>query len=228
MKKNDFSILSALFIIAVLGLIYFTIMPQWLPGAEGPLSEFSSKRALGQVKAIAKAPHYIGSENHEAVAQYLQKELQQLGLETKIQEGTTLSDWGNLVKSKNIMARIKGSDNSKALLLLSHYDSAPHSYSFGASDDGSGVATILEGLRAFLHNKTPHKNDIIVLFSDAEELGLNGAALFVTQSEWAKDIGLALNFEARGTAGPGYMLMEVNNGNAAMVKGFSEANADYP
>jgi len=203
-------------------------MPQWLPGAEGPLSEFSSKRALGQVKAIAKAPHYIGSENHEAVAQYLQKELQQLGLETKIQEGTTLSDWGNLVKSKNIMARIKGSDNSKALLLLSHYDSAPHSYSFGASDDGSGVATILEGLRAFLHNKTPHKNDIIVLFSDAEELGLNGAALFVTQSEWAKDIGLALNFEARGTAGPGYMLMEVNNGNAAMVKGFSEANADYP
>jgi hypothetical protein len=25
--------------------------------------------------------------------------------------------------------------------------------------------------------KTPHKNDIIILFSDAEELGLNGAAL---------------------------------------------------
>jgi Zn-dependent M28 family amino/carboxypeptidase len=40
---------------------------------------------------------------------------------------------------------------------------------------------------------------IIILFSDAEELGLNGAALFVTQHKWAKDIGLVLNFEARGS-----------------------------
>jgi len=50
------------------------------------------------------------------------------------------------------------------LLLLSHYDSAPHSFSHGASDDASGVATILEGVRTFLYNKTPHKNDIIILF----------------------------------------------------------------
>jgi hypothetical protein len=28
-----------------------------------------------------------------------------------------------------------------------------------------------------LYAKTPQKNDIIILFSDAEELGLNGAAL---------------------------------------------------
>jgi Zn-dependent M28 family amino/carboxypeptidase len=57
-------------------------------------------------------------------------------------EGYTLTEWGNLVKSRNILARIEGtSNNSKALLLLSHYDSAPHSYSNGASDAGSGVAT---------------------------------------------------------------------------------------
>lgn len=126
------------------------------------------------------------------------------------------------------MARIKGSNNTKALLLLSHYDSAPHSYSYGASDAGSGVATILEGLRAFIHNKTPHKNDIIILFSDAEEIGLNGAALFVSQNNWAKEIGLVLNFEARGTAGPSYMLLEVNHGNAALVHGFKKANPGFP
>jgi type IV secretory pathway TrbF-like protein len=33
-----------------------------------------------------------------------------------------------------------------------------------------------------------HKNDIIIPFSDAEELGLNGAALFVTQHNWAKEV----------------------------------------
>ena len=204
------------------------MMPQWVSPDDALLSEYSTKRALEKVKVISENPHFIGSDNHKIVGDYLVKELQSLGLEVKVQEGTTFSDWGNLTKSKNILARIKGSDSSKALLLLSHYDSAPHSYSHGASDDASGIATILEGVRAFLANKTPHKNDIIILFSDAEELGLNGAALFVTQSNWAKEVGLVLNFEARGSAGPSYMLMEVNKGNANMVKEFTAANPSYP
>ena len=228
MKKDYFSIFASLFILVILGLIYFTMMPQWTSDDEGSLSEFSTKRALNQVEAISKQPHFVGSENHEVVANYLVKELHKLGLETSIQEGYTLSDWGNLVQSKNILARIKGSNNSKALLLLSHYDSAPHSYSPGASDAGSGVATILESVRAFLYNKTPHKNDIIILFSDAEELGLNGAALFVTQHQWAKEVGLVLNFEARGSSGPSYMLMETNKGNAGLVKEFASAKATFP
>lgn len=228
MKKNQDTLLSTLFVIAAICWIFFTMMPGSVSKDDAPLSEFSVKRALLHVTEMTQKPHYIGSENHEAVAQYLEKELKKLGLETNIQEGTTLSDWGNLVKSKNILARIKGTNSSKALMLLSHYDSAPHSSSYGASDDAAGVAAILESVRALIHNKTPHKNDIIILFSDAEELGLNGAALFVTQNNWAKEVGLVLNFEARGTAGPSYMLMEVNNGNAAMVAGFSEANPDYP
>lgn len=228
MKKDYSSILAALFILVILGLIYATMMPQWTSDDDGPLSEFSAKRALAQVEAISKKPHFVGSENHESVANYLVKELQKMGLETSIQEGYTLSDWGNLAKSKNILARIKGTNNSKALLLLSHYDSAPHSSSLGASDAGSGVATILESVRAFVYNKKQHKNDIIIMFSDAEELGLNGAALFVTQHNWAKEVGLLLNFEARGTSGPSYMLMETNKGNAGLVKEFAAAKVTYP
>ncbi len=228
MKNRFTAILSLLFIAGILGLIYLLMMPQWVSTDNALLSEYSTKRALEKVKVISENPHFVGSGNHKLVGDYLVKELQKMGLETQIQEGTTLSDWGNLTKSKNILARIKGSNTSKALLLLSHYDSAPHSYSHGASDDASGIATILEGVRAFLENKTPHKNDIIILFSDAEELGLNGAALFVTQSNWAKEVGLVLNFEARGSAGPSYMLMEVNKGNANMVKEFTAANPRYP
>jgi len=227
MKRNYSALLSVLFIAVLLSWIYFSMMPQWITNNES-LSEFSTQRAIDHIRVISEKPHYVGSQNHEEVAAYLEKELQKLGLETTTEQGTTLSDWGNLVKSRNILARIKGSDNSKALLLLSHYDSAPHSYSHGASDDASGVATILEGIRAFLHAKTPHKNDIVILFTDAEELGLNGAALFVTQNKWSKDIGVALNFEARGSSGPAYMLMEVNHGNAAMVKAFSQAKPKYP
>lgn len=228
MKKYYASFLSALFLVATTYLVYFLMMPQSVPETEGSLSEFSTLRALKKLENITQEPHYVGSKNHKTVAGYLQKELEALGLETSIQEGYSFSEWGNLVKSKNILARIKGTDNSKALMLLSHYDSAPHSKSLGASDDGSGIVTILEGIRTFLHNKTPHKNDIIILFSDAEELGLNGAALFVTQHQWAKNVGVVINFEARGSSGPSYMLMEVNQGNANMVNAFTEANPRFP
>lgn len=204
------------------------MMPQWTSDDEVPLSEFSTKRALEQVKNISQKPHFVGSENHDVVANYLVKELQNMGLQTSIQEGYSFSDWGTLTQCKNILARIKGTNSNKALLLLSHYDSAPHSYSHGASDAGSGVATILESVRAFVYNKKQHKNDIIILFSDAEELGLNGAALFVTRHHWAKEVGVVLNFEARGSAGPSYMLMETNAGNAGLVNQFASANVKYP
>jgi hypothetical protein len=228
MKKNFSSIIVATSILLILGFLFVTMMPSWSADENKKITEFSTSRALDHIKAIAKQPHYVGTQNHEVVANYIIKELQKLGLQTTVQEGFTLSDWGNLVKSKNIMCRIKGNESDKALLLLSHYDSAPHSFSHGASDDASGVATILEGVRAFLNAKTKHKNDIIILFTDAEELGLNGAALFVTQHQWAKEVGLVLNFEARGSSGPSYMLMETNKGNAGLVQEFAKADATYP
>lgn len=228
MKKNYSSIITVVIILGIFGFLFASLMPSWSADEDNKITEFSTSRALEHINAIAKQPHYVGTKNHEVVANYIIKELQKLGLETTVQEGFTLSDWGNLVKSKNIMCRIEGTKNTKALLLLSHYDSAPHSFSHGASDDASGVATILEGVRAFLNARTKHQNDIIILFTDAEELGLNGAALFVTQHQWAKEVGLVLNFEARGSSGPSYMLMETNKGNAGLVKEFAKADATYP
>lgn len=228
MRKNYAPIYSLLVLVVLLFGVFYFMMPQSYDETEAPLSGFSTKRALETVKQISKKPHFVGSKNHEVVADYIQKELENLGLETSVQQGFTMTEKGTLVQSKNIIAKIKGSKNSKTLLLLSHYDSAPHSYSKGASDDASGVATILESVRAFLHTKTPHKNDITILFTDAEELGLNGAALFVTQHKLAKEVGLVLNFEARGSSGPSYMLMETNEGNSKMVDAFKAGNADYP
>ena len=78
------------------------MMPHWTSDEAAPPAEFSTKRALMQVEAISKKPHYVGSQEHEVVADYLIKELNKLGLETTFQQGYTLSDWGNLVQSKNI------------------------------------------------------------------------------------------------------------------------------
>lgn len=222
-----------LFILFAIALVFIFLQPQrYDDKREAPLSEFSTKRALQKIKIISEKPHYVGSPNHDEIANYLITELKNLGLQPNIQEGYTLTEWGNLVKSKNIYATIKGNNNTKSLLLISHYDSAPHSFSKGASDDASGVATVLETVRAFMHSKaakiSKNKNDIVILFTDAEELGLNGAALFATKNKLAKNVGLALNFEARGTSGPSYMLMETTNGNSKMVEEFSKAKVHYP
>ena len=225
--KSSISTLTLLLILLAIYWGFNSSMPSYKTDEKVATTSFSTDRALVHVKNIAKKPHAVGFPAHKEVRQYIISELEKLGLETSLQEGYTAGDWGNLSKATNIIAKIKGSESGKALLLLSHYDSNPHS-SLGASDAGSGVATILEGVRAFLaENKTP-KNDIIILISDAEELGLNGADLFVNKHPWAKSVGLVLNFEARGSGGPSYMLIETNRGNGNLIKEFTEANPEYP
>jgi len=189
--------------------------------------EFSNKKAFNHVQKLGHAAHSVGTDFHETAATYIIDELEKLGLDVQTQEGNSFSDWGTFTNVKNIATRIKGTDNSKALVLMSHYDSAGHS-SKGASDAASGVATVLEGIRAFITEGTSHKNDIIILFTDGEELGLNGARLFVKEHPWTKDIGLILNFEARGSGGPSFTLVETTDGNATLMNEFTKANPTFP
>lgn len=220
------SVTTLLMLLCALYWVFWSMMPSYdsTPVAD---TSFSTDRALSHVKQLSLKPHAVGFPGHAEVREYIVSELQKMGLETSLQEGYTPGDWGNLSKVTNILARIKGTDSGKALMLLSHYDSNPHS-SLGASDAGSGVAAILEGVRTFLAEKEHARNDIIILISDAEELGLNGADLFVNKHPWIKDVGLVLNFEARGSGGPSYMLIETNRGNARLIEEFTKANPDYP
>jgi hypothetical protein len=213
------------------GLIYYSfysLMPQAGDSESLSVTEFSTARALVPLKVIAQAPHYFGSPEHEKVGDFLESELKNLGFETQVQEGYVLNTTAkNLDKPKNIIGRLKGSGSGKALVLLSHYDSALVP-SFGASDAGSGIVTILESLRAYLASDKTPVNDIIVVFSDCEEIGLDGAKLFVNEHPWAKNVGLALNFEARGSGGPSNMILETNEGNSKLIKAFIEAKPEYP
>ena len=219
--------IALLILVLAIYLSFDALLPNKISNLDTPLNQFSTDRALIQLAEISKKPHYVGNEEHAKVRDYIVSQLQKLELDTQLQEGYTISKWGNLAKPINILARIKGTDNTKALMLLTHYDSNPHS-SPGASDAGSGVVTILEGLRAFLSEGKQPKNDIIICITDSEELGLNGADLFVNKHEWAKDVGLVLNFEARGSGGPSYMLIETNGGNANLMKEFVAANPKFP
>lgn len=226
--KNLYAILSFLLLI-VFGLYsYYGVMPRYKENSSSTATNFSVERAIIPLLEIGKKPHYLGSEAHAEVRKTLIRELQKLGLQPHIQEGFSLNpEAKSLSKPINILAKISGSEKGKALLLLSHYDSAAI-YSHGVSDDGVGIVSILESLRAYLASGAKPKNDIIILFTDAEELGLDGAKLFVEEHPWAKEVGLVLNFEARGTSGPSNMILETNQGNAKLLQAFKTANTPYP
>lgn len=233
-------------LLVVIGLTFYSfssLMPSKGSPASVPDTEFSTERALVTLKEIAKAPHFHANAEHTRVRKYLIEQMKEAGLDVEVQKGYVLDlNYGGISTNDsikkvpagykmnqpiNIMGRLKGSGNGKALVLLAHYDSAK-TPSPGASDAGSGVVTILESLRAFKASGATHTNDIIVLFTDAEEIGLDGAKLFVNNHPWAKDAGLVLNFEARGSGGPSNMILETNGGNANLIEAFVEANPKYP
>ena len=154
---------------------------------------------MNHLAVIAQRPHQIGSTEHAVVRDYLVKELKTHGLVTEVQTTTALNPiWRSEFRAgtvQNVIARLPGVANSKAVMLVAHYDSVPNST--GASDDGAGVAALLETVRA-LKSAAHLKNDVIFLFTDGEEPGLLGANAFTSEHLWAKDVGLVMNFEARG------------------------------
>jgi hypothetical protein len=193
--------------------------------AEGAAAtEFSSGRAMRHVRDIAGRPHPIGSAEHARVRDRIVKELAEVGLVPGVQRLSLVSQLhGNPLSAatvENVVARLPGREpGGKAVLLVSHYDSVPTGP--GASDDGSGVAALLESARA-LKSGAPLKNDVIFLFTDGEEVGLLGAKAFAEHHPWAKDVGVALNLEARGNAGPSVMF-ETSPRNGRLVAGLGEA-----
>jgi hypothetical protein len=178
---------------------------------------FSAARAMRHVEAIAVRPHPIGSADHDRVRDYILLQLGDLGLHPQVQTTTAVGTrYQEAGRVQNILAYIPGSSsNGKAVLLVAHYDGVEAGPAAG--DDAAGAAALLETIRAIRARKTPLVHDVIALFTDGEEAGLLGAAAFVREHPWAKDVAFALNFEARGTAGRSFMF-ETGPGNLDAVR----------
>ena len=164
-------------------------------------SDFSVKRAMKHVEFLAKEPHGGGSLRLAELRDYLVKELEEMGFETKIQRDILSAKSYGFQRSlyvQNVIGTRKGSGSKgKAIALMSHYDSQPHTP--GAADDICGVAAILEAARAIIVQG--HEHDLMLIITDGEEAGLVGAKVFVANDPQANEIALLLNFEARGNKG---------------------------
>jgi len=194
-------------------------------GMDALPEDFSSARAMEKVRVIAREPHPSGSAAHDEVRDYIIAELEQLGLHPEIQEADVMPGMSRRYSGKleNIVVRIPGTDSSKPLMLAAHYDSVASGP--GAADDASGIAAILETVRA-LQVSGPLKNDLILLMTDGEEAGLLGAKALVNEQSWTREVGLVLNFEARGNKGPSFMF-ETSDQNGWIIQEFMKA-APHP
>jgi hypothetical protein len=232
-SRHPLAVLASIaFVVFVGGLTLWMQRPPAELPVEAPPDVFSAARAMRHVAAIARQPHPLGSPASEKVRAYVVEELRALGLEPEIQEPRDSQAVGVPPRSpsrrepsrrdvRNIVARRRGTGptNKKALLLSAHHDSVR--VGPGAGDDASGVASILEALRA-INAGPPLERDLIILINDGEEEGLYGAAVFADEHRWAQDVGVVLNLEARGNSGPCYMF-ETSDRNGWLIEQLARA-----
>lgn len=186
----------------------------WLPAPlpiDAPANHFSAARAFEHVKAIAKAPHPVGSAENQRVREYVLTTMRELGLNPREIRGEK-----DGVKVVNLYGELPGAQNAGTnppILLVAHYDSVPGGP--GAADDTTGVATLLETIRA-LKSRGPLPLTLGVLFTDGEEShgGLPGSETFVRDHpDFIRNLRLVINCEARGNRGPVVMFQTGPNNN---------------
>ncbi|WP_199721632.1 M28 family peptidase [Cellulomonas rhizosphaerae] len=219
--------LAALVVLAA--LTFLSLWSVWPPapkGEDAPADQFSAARAFDHVETIGQEVHVAGSKAAGTVRQHIVDTLTGLGLSPEVHEGVgatgALGSTYGLAHVNNVVAVIPGTDSTGRVFMVAHYDSVQVSY--GANDDGAGTSTLLETARALTQGE-PLRNDIVLVFTDAEEACLCGAEAFVHDDPLAADGGVVLNFEARGASGPAIMF-ETSRGNAALVDEY--AQVPYP
>jgi hypothetical protein len=194
-----------------------------LPPVENAPGQFDAARAKARLAFILgdQRPHPADSAADDAVRARLIASLQRMGLRPIVRDQFVCNDFQkarlvSCARVRNVIA-ILGPHAGRALLLSAHYDSVP--VGPGASDDGVGVATLLE-VGSILKDR-PLKRPVILLFNEGEELGLIGARAFLADP-LSQSVDSVLNFEARGVTGP-VTMFETSRPNAAAIDAFASA-----
>ncbi len=228
--------------------------PQPQPAdAEG----FSSARVVKHIKEISQKPHSVAPDSAHMVArlevrEYLAGELLKM-CDTAYGDTLMRFRYDSLegpdpqfkkpvhytFDAENLLAEFhpqSESEDTTYLMFVAHYDSRYEQpmpegkvWSYGAADDGYGLGVTLETVSQLLKRRDDWKQGVKVLFTDAEEVGMEGM-----KAQWADtlagkkvfdNVGLMINLEARGPYGP-CLLFETSPGNEKIMDLYAEA-ADY-
>lgn len=190
------------------------------------------------LQKIALVEHTYNSEGNDYVHDLLEEKIAALVANKKyIEYDNDLNGTNNIMtsvnylsyasvsyyESNNLLVRVNGSDASlPAFLVSAHYDSVPSSY--GVTDDGMGVASMLGLLEYFADKSTKRPlRTVIFNFNNNEEFGLYGATAFL-HHPWFQQIKYFLNLEGTGAGGKAILFRGTDYG---IVKHFSKVRFPY-
>ena len=199
---------------------------------------FSSAKAVQTIENISKERHsIIHPEARAEVREYLVARLEEMGALTRRYSYPDVEGKGYRFDAENIVAEfppLKESKDTTWLLMVAHYDSRypwvpvrDTTCSYGAADDGYGLAVVLESARVALEHRDTWSQGLRILFTDGEEVGMVGMkCAFGNERALFEDVGLIINVEGRGPFGPA-LLFETSGGNQEIMELYA-ANARYP
>ena len=222
------------------------ILPSPAPTTADPTT-FSAERAMASINRLADEPHSVLSrEAHDQARDDVIGMFADLGYTTDVhsdpmfdlsnpedkelfesfttEQQATLKD----APADTIVVDVPGK-SERTMALMAHYDSATveadengHQHitdgtSPGASDDGYGVAAIVETLRALKAEGRQPENSLKIVITDGEEIGFIGARneMRYHRADY-ENVDLVLNLEARGMSGPAFMF-ETSPNNSAVA-----------
>ena len=194
---------------AIFAVSFWRLRPPAPLPATAPASRFSAERAIAILRTLLadERPHPVGSDANRALRDRVMAQLQSLGYAPQVQLSFVCNTRPACAWVENIVALPPGPGD--VVLLTAHYDSVPAGP--GASDDGAGVAILMEVGRAL-----GPQPGIGYLITDGEEAGLLGAEAFV-KTPVAKRVAMVINVENRGTSGPSF-LFETSRGNGGLIR----------
>ena len=232
------------------------VLPSPAPTTASP-TEFSAERAMASINRLADEPHSVlNREAHDRARDDVIGMFTDLGY-TPTVHSDPLFDLSNPEDKENfetlpaelqtevkdapaetIVVDVPGK-SERTMALMAHYDSSTveededgvvrkiPGNSYGASDDGYGVAAIVETLRAIKAEGRQPENSLKIVITDGEEVGLVGARNEMRHHRADyENVDLVLNLEARGTSGPALMF-ETSSNNSA-VAGYFLSHVKQP
>ena len=191
---------------------------------------FSTERAVEDIRHISARPHSVEHPVTRAMVRwYLYDRLEDMGGKPLIFQYDSIPYRnGGTVDIANLYCRFdpEGRDTSESyLMLVAHLDSrfpeiipsGDTVCSYGAADDGYGLAVALELARGALSYAGEWRQGLKILFTDSEENDLDGMRCALEKdSRLFEAVGLVINLEARGVKGPA-MLFETSAGNSRLM-----------
>lgn len=193
---------------AIFSIMVSFRMPKPQPSSV-PTQQFSEERArINLFNLTSLGPRVDGTKQQHQTQQWIKERLNgTLIMNSKVEY--TEQDFMDEKKGrsmKNIMVRLNPNtgtvDNQSSLLVSCHYDTTD--YSFGGSDDGTGIVTMIELINNIAANTNELKYPIIFAFTDGEESGMLGSNA-LTKHKWVTNVKRFLNLDSVG--GPGKSIM---------------------